>query len=220
MDNIDAVAVCNGPGLTGSLIVGIMEAKMISFLYKKPLITIDHIDGHIASCNIAPLQLTYPVLALIISGGHTEIRYLENEDYYKIIGKTQDDAVGECFDKVARMLKLPYPGGPAIESLALKGIDSYELPYPLKDGSCNFSFSGLKSSIYNKINNGTDDINVANFCCSFQTKVAKILVDKMVIAANEYKIDNLLVTGGVSANSFIKQSFKSRFTNVNFPEKK
>ena len=152
MKDISAIAVTHGPGLVGSLLVGLEAAKTLAYIYDKPLVPVHHIRSHIYANNIEQ-ELKFPLMALIISGGHTELLYMKDHFDYKVVGQTLDDAVGECYDKVGRVINVPYPGGPVIDKLAHQGTASYELPLPLNDDSFNFSFSGLKSAVINLVHN-------------------------------------------------------------------
>ena len=210
MNDIDAIAVTYGPGLIGSLLIGVMAAKTLSYIYKKPLIPVHHIAGHIYANNLVK-RLEFPLIALVISGGHTDLIYMEKDFSFKKIGGTLDDAVGECYDKVARVLGLPYPGGPAIDKLAHIGNDTYNLPLPLNDESYNFSFSGLKSAVINLAHNECqrgNELRKEDFACSFQNRVVDILTKKTIKALKEYNVKNLIVAGGVSANIAIRESLE------------
>ncbi len=207
MDEVTAIAVTYGPGLIGSLMIGVQAAKALSFVYKKPLIPVHHIAGHIYANNLVK-RMQFPLIALVVSGGHTELVYMEKDYSFKKIGGTLDDAVGEAYDKVARVLGLNYPGGPLVDKLAHEGEDSYNLPIPLNDDSYNFSFSGLKSAVINLAHNEKqkgNDIVVENLATSFQNRVVDILVKKTMRAMEEYKVRNLIVAGGVSANQGLRQ---------------
>ena len=208
MDRIDAIGVTYGPGLIGSLLIGLQAAKTLSFIYNKPLIPVHHIAGHIyANSLIRPMK--FPLIALVVSGGHTELIYMKDHYFFEKIGGTLDDAVGEAYDKVARVLGLNYPGGPLVDKLAHKGKDTYELPTPLNDDSYNFSFSGLKSAVinlcHNEIQRG-NKIIVENLAASFQNRVVGILVQKTMKAMKEYGVNNLVVAGGVSANKGLRNA--------------
>lgn len=206
MDDITAIAVTYGPGLIGSLLVGVVAASTLSYVYNKPLVPVHHIAGHIYANNINN-EMHYPALALVVSGGHTDLIYMKEEYSFERIGGTLDDAVGEAYDKVARVAHIPYPGGPLVDKMAHTGIDTYQLPLPLDDNSYNFSFSGLKSAVINLVHNEEqrgNEINLANLACSFQNRVVEILSKKTMRALDEYKIKNLVVAGGVSANSAIR----------------
>ena len=206
MADITAIAVTYGPGLIGSLLIGVVAASTLSYIYKKPLVPVHHIAGHIYANNLEQ-EMKYPSLALVVSGGHTDLIYMKEEYSFEKIGGTLDDAVGEAYDKVARVAKIPYPGGPLVDKLANTGNDTYNLPLPLDDDSYNFSFSGLKSAVINLVHNEQqrgNDINLADLACSFQSRVVEILSKKTMRALEEYKINNLVVAGGVSANSAIR----------------
>lgn len=210
MDDIDAIAVTYGPGLIGSLLVGLQAAKTLSFIYNKPLVPVHHIAGHIYANNIGK-AMNFPLISLVVSGGHTELVLMKENYSFEYIGGTLDDAVGECYDKVARVIGLAYPGGPKLDALAHTGIDSYNLPLPLDDDSYNFSFSGLKSSVINLKHNEEqrgNKINDANLAASFQNRVIKILTKKTMKALKKYNVDNLIIAGGVSANKGLRDEFK------------
>ena len=209
MNDIDAIAVTYGPGLIGSLLVGLETAKTVAYIFNKPLVPVHHIRGHIYANSIGN-GMTFPLLALIISGGHTELLYMKDHFDYKLIGSTLDDAVGECYDKVARVMDIPYPGGPEIDKLAHQGNDTYNLPIPLDDDSFNFSFSGLKSAVINLAHNleqRGEKLIKGDLACSFQNVVIKSLTSKTIRAMEEYDIDNLILAGGVSANKGIRDEF-------------
>ena len=209
IDDITAIAVAYGPGLIGSLLVGVECAKTLSFLYNKPLIPVHHISGHIYANNLVK-RLEFPLIALVISGGHTELIYMEKDYSFKKIGATLDDAVGECYDKVGRVIGVEYPGGPVIDKLASLGTPSYNLPIPLNDNSYNFSFSGLKSAVINLVHNEEQrgiSINKENLAASFQKVVIETLTKKTMRALEEYKVHNLILAGGVSANKGIRDEF-------------
>ncbi len=213
IDEIDAIAYTLGPGLVGSLHVGISAAKTIAWMYDKPLIPIHHITGHIYA-NAFVAELEYPLLALVISGGHTELVYMKEEYDFEIIGSTRDDAIGEAYDKVARVLDLGYPGGPKIDALSKEGEASYKLPKPKVDGIYDFSFSGLKTAIIQAINreerNG-NEVNIANMACSFQETALNILVDKSLKAVEEYNPKMFVIAGGVAANSRLREIMEDKF---------
>ena len=198
MEEIDAIAVTYGPGLIGSLLIGVQAAKTLAYVYNKPLVPVHHIAGHIYANNLVePMQ--FPLIALVVSGGHTELIYMEKDFSFEKIGSTLDDAVGEAYDKVARVLNLPYPGGPAVDKLAHQGEDTYNLPLPLDDDTYNFSFSGLKSAVINLVHNEKqrgNEINVPNLATSFQNRVVEVLTKKTMRAIKEYNVKNLIVAGG------------------------
>ena len=210
MENIDAIAVTYGPGLIGCLLIGVSVASTLSYIYNKPLIPVHHIAGHIYANNLVS-EMKFPLIALVVSGGHTELIYMEDNYSFKKIGGTLDDAVGECYDKVARVIKVPYPGGPLVDKLSYEGKDSYPLPLPLDDETYNFSFSGIKSAVINLVHNEEQRGNIIrreDIACSFQNRVVEILTKKTFKSIKEYKVENLIIAGGVSANSAIRNKFK------------
>ena len=210
MDDIDAIAVTYGPGLIGCLLIGVSAATTLSYIYNKPLIPVHHIAGHIYANNLVN-EMQFPLIALVVSGGHTDLIYMENDYLFKKIGGTLDDAVGECYDKVARVINVPYPGGPLVDKLSYEGHDTYSLPLPLDDDSYNFSFSGIKSAVINLVHNETQRGNVirkSDIACSFQNRVVEILSKKTMKALKEYNVNNLIIAGGVSANSGLRNKFK------------
>ena len=209
IEDIDCIAVTYAPGLIGSLLIGLQAAKTLSFIYNKPLVPVHHIAGHIYANNLEK-PMEFPLMALVVSGGHTEL-ILMKEDYdFNVIGGTLDDAVGEAYDKVARVLGLPYPGGPKVDKLAHTGKDTYNLPIPLDDDSYNFSFSGIKSAVINLKHNEEqkgNEVIKENLACSFQNRVVEILTKKTIKAMEEYNCKNLIIAGGVSANKGIREEF-------------
>ena len=210
MDKIDAIAVTYGPGLIGSLMVGLQCAKTISLVTGKPLIPVHHIAGHIYANNLEK-RLTFPLIALVVSGGHTDLVYMKEDYSFKKIGSTLDDAIGEAYDKVAKVCGLDYPGGPIVDKLAKEGKDTYDLPYPLDDDTYNFSFSGIKSAVVNLIHNERqrgNEIRVNDMCTSFQNRAVKVIVKKTMRALAEYDCKTLVLAGGVAANSYLRQELK------------
>ncbi len=210
IEDITAIAVTYGPGLIGSLLIGVQAAKTISLVTGKPLIPVHHIAGHIYANNLEE-RLNFPLIALVVSGGHTELIYMKEDYSFERIGGTLDDAIGECYDKVAKVVGIPYPGGPLVDKLAHTGKDTYDLPYPLDDKTYNFSFSGIKSAVINLVHNENqrgNTINKENLCCSFQERVTTILVKKTMHALKEYNVKNLIVAGGVSANQGLREKLK------------
>ena len=220
MEDIDAIAVTYGPGLIGSLLVGLETAKTLSWIYNKPLIPVHHISGHIYANNLVK-RLSFPLIALVISGGHTELIYMEKDYSFKCLGKTLDDAIGECYDKVGRVIEVPYPGGPIIDEMAHIGKHTYNLPIPLNDDSYNFSFSGLKSAVINLVHNEKmrgNTINKEDLATSFQDVVIDVLTKKTLKALKEYNVNNLILAGGVSANRGLRERFKTicEENNINY----
>lgn len=207
MEDMDAIAVTYGPGLIGSLLVGLQAAKTLSFIYNKPLVPVHHIAGHIYANNIEK-KMEFPLIALVVSGGHTELIYMKEDYSFEFLGGTLDDAVGEAYDKVARVVGLPYPGGPEIDRLAHIGKDTYDLPLPLDDDTYNFSFSGLKSAVININHNELDrghEVRKEDLACSFQNRVVEILTKKTMKALKEKNVHNLIVAGGVAANKGLRE---------------
>ncbi len=207
-EDIDVVAVTEGPGLIGSLLVGVNAAKTFALVFDKPLIGVHHLAGHIYA-NAIEHEMKFPAIALLVSGGNTELIYMRDHFKFEILGETHDDAVGESYDKVARVVGLPYPGGPAVDKLAHEGKVTYNLPKPYVDGY-NFSFSGLKSAVINLNHNleqRHEEVNKEDLCASFQDSVSEVLVNKTFKAAREYKVKQIIVAGGVSANKGLKERF-------------
>lgn len=217
MDDIDAIAITYGPGLIGSLLIGLEAAKTLAFIHNKPLIPVHHIAGHIyANSLVKPLQ--FPLLAIVVSGGHTEI--IEMKDHYKFkkLGGTLDDAIGECYDKVARVIGLEYPGGPKVDMLAAEGNDTYKLPIPLQDDSYNFSFSGLKSAVINLAHNEEqrgEEIRKADLATSFQKVAISSITSKVKKAIVEKNIKNVIVAGGVAANKGLRNAMTELTSELN-----
>ena len=210
MDDIDAIAVTYAPGLLGSLLVGVEFAKTLSFVYKKPLIAVNHIAGHIYANNLEQ-KMVFPLLALVVSGGHTDLILMKDDYVFEHLGGTLDDAIGECYDKVARVLDLKYPGGPNVEKMALEGVHSYDLPIPMNDDSFNMSFSGLKSNIINLVYNEKqrgNEIRKADLARSFQDVAVDQLARKTELAIKKYNIKNMIIAGGVSANKYVRNEIK------------
>jgi N6-L-threonylcarbamoyladenine synthase len=226
---IDYIAVTQGPGLISSLIVGIEFAKALSFATDKPLIPVNHMAGHLYSAlpeikdNGLRIKDTFPMISLIVSGGHTMLVLMKNEKDYKVIGQTVDDAAGEAFDKVAKLLKLPYPGGPEVSKLAEKGKPTINFPRPmLNSKDYNFSFSGLKTAVLYYVQGHLssealakveglrikDKGLAANICASFQEAVVDVLVTKTLRAAKEYKAKSVSLSGGVAANTSLREKLK------------
>ncbi len=205
---IDLVAVTKGPGLIGSLLVGINAATAFAFAHQKPLIGVNHLIGHIYAVSLEH-EMTFPALALLVSGGHTELLYLKGHMDFHMLGTTLDDAVGEAYDKVARTLGLSYPGGPIVDKLAAQGKDTYDLPRSYLDRSAyNFSFSGLKSAVINAVHHARqrgEEVRINDMCASFQTSVLDVLIEKTRQAAQAYDVKQIIVSGGVAANRGLRQ---------------
>ncbi len=226
IEQIDAIAVTYAPGLLGSLLVGVEFAKTLALVYKKSLIAVNHTIGHIYANNIDN-ELKFPLLALAVSGGHTDLIKMEKDYQFEILGSTLDDAIGECFDKVARVLELKYPGGPNVEKLAALGTPSYPMPIPVNDNTYNFSFSGLKSAVINLVHNERqrgNEIRKEDLACSFQTAAFDELKRKVELALKNTNIKSLIIAGGVSASSKLREEInkvaEKYGVKVSVPEKK
>lgn len=213
LDDIDAIAVTYGPGLVGALLVGVAEAKAISFARNIPLIGVHHIEGHISANYIENKELEPPFLCLVVSGGHTHLVRVADYGKYEILGKTRDDAAGEAFDKVARAIGLGYPGGPKIEKVSHEGNpDAIAFPRAkVADGVYDFSFSGLKSAVLNYLNGAKmkgEEINQADVAASFQKSVTDVLVEHAMHAIDEYKMDKFAIAGGVASNGTLRKAME------------
>ncbi len=211
LTDIDCIAVTYAPGLIGALLVGIAFAKSLAYGLKKPLIPVHHLKGHIYS-NFIEHSIDLPVLALVVSGGHTNIIYIDEEHNYTNMGGTLDDAVGEAYDKVARVLGVGYPGGPVIDKMYYGGDPNYlTIKEPKAEGEYNFSFSGIKTFIINHVNKAkmkNEEYNVEDIAASFQQAVVKTLVKKTIKAALDKKVKNIVIAGGVAANSLLRKELK------------
>ena len=205
LDDIDAIAVTQGPGLVGALLVGVSYAKGLSFVTGKPLIPVNHIEGHIAGNYLSHSELKPPFLCLIVSGGHTHLVKVDEYNKFEVLGKTRDDAIGEAFDKVARVVGLGYPGGPKVDNLAKEGSPNINLPVTHFD-NLDFSFSGIKTAVIN-LNHKDPNINKADLCASFEKAVTEMLISNVKKALKEYKEDKIVIAGGVSRNSYIRSEF-------------
>lgn len=227
MDDIDAVAVTYAPGLIGALLVGVSYAKGLAYASGKPLVPVHHIAGHIAANYISHPELKPPYLCLVVSGGHSHIVEVLDYTRFNVIGRTRDDAAGECFDKVARTLGFPYPGGKYIDDAAKKGNkNAYRFPHPKLSGNeYDFSFSGIKTAVINLVHNSSqkgEEINKEDVAASFQKTVADILVEKLMAAASNLGYSEIALAGGVSANSGVRNKLKKecdkRGYNLYMPE--
>ncbi|RHW32373.1 tRNA (adenosine(37)-N6)-threonylcarbamoyltransferase complex transferase subunit TsaD [Lysinibacillus yapensis] len=212
--DLTAVAVTEGPGLVGALLIGINAAKAFAFVHGLPLIPVHHIAGHIyANALVEPLQ--FPLLALVVSGGHTELVFMKEHGSFEVIGETRDDAAGEAYDKVARVLKMPYPGGPHIDRMAHEATEGIDFPRAwLEEDSYDFSFSGLKSAVINYKHNleqRGEEIIPEKVAKGFQDSVVEVLTKKTVRAAREYKVKQVIAAGGVSANKGLRESLEKAF---------
>ncbi len=216
-NDIDAIAVTYSPGLMGSLLVGVETAKAISYALKKPLIAVNHMAGHIYA-NKFNNDMNYPLLALVVSGGHTDLVLMEDDYKFKLLGSTLDDAIGEAYDKVAKVLDLPYPGGPQIENISKEGKPTYKLSIPMNNDSYNFSYSGLKSNIINLVHNEkqkNNEINKPDLAASFQTVAVDQLVRKVRVAINNLNVKDFLIAGGVSANKYLREQLTNLCNELN-----
>ncbi len=214
---LTAIAVTEGPGLVGALLVGISAAKAAAFAHGLPLIPVHHIAGHIQAAELVK-PILYPAMALVVSGGHTELVYMKEPGHMEVIGETRDDAAGEAYDKVARTLGLPYPGGPHLERLAATGEPKVKLPIAwLEPDSYDFSFSGLKSSVINTKHNAEqrgEPFHAADVAASFQSSVVEVLVEKTRRAAAAYEVQQVIVAGGVAANRGLRAAMKETFAGT------
>ena len=216
--DLDLTAVTYGPGLVGGLLVGIAAAKSVSYAHDIPLLGVNHIEGHIYASVLSYPKLKPPLVCLTVSGGHTDLLYFEELGEYEVLGSTSDDAAGEAFDKVARVLEIGYPGGPAVERLAWDGdSEAIDFPRPLIEEGYDFSFSGLKTAVLNYINNSQqrgERISKANLAASFQQAVVDVLVKKAVRAAKDKEVDQVVVVGGVAANKKLRSDLKKRLERL------
>jgi N6-L-threonylcarbamoyladenine synthase len=225
-NDIHAIAVTYGPGLVGALLVGINSAKGLSFALKKPLIAVNHIEGHISANYISHKDLEPPFMSLIVSGGHTHLVKVEDYGKYRVLGRTRDDAAGEAFDKIARSLQLGYPGGPLIDKIAKTG-NKEAIDFPrayLEEDSFDFSFSGLKSAVLNHINNSKQkgiELNIPDIAASFQEAVVEVLVNKTLKASEQYDLDKIVLAGGVASNNRLRELFNLKLNNkkLYYPDK-
>lgn len=217
MDEIDAIAVTRGPGLIGALHVGLQAAKTLALVYKKPLIPVHHLCGHIYA-NEYITEFKFPMLAVIVSGGNTELVIMKDHLNFEIIGETEDDAVGECFDKVARVLGLPYPGGVYIDKNAKLGEHVYQFKTPKANKKYDFSYSGLKTAVINFINScnmKNESYKIEDVAKSFQDTAINVIVEKSFEAAKEYDAKMVCLAGGVSANSYLRGQITKKFEKTN-----
>lgn len=213
LDDLDAIGVTYGPGLVGALLVGVAEAKAISFAKNIPLVGVHHIEGHISANYIENLELEPPFLCLVVSGGHTHLVIVKDYGEFEILGRTRDDAAGEAFDKVARAIGLGYPGGPKIDKLSRQG-NAYAMDFPkakVADAPYDFSFSGVKSAVLNHLNKCRmqgEPIVEADIAASFQRCVVEVLVEHAISAAKDYHISKLAIAGGVASNQTLRSAME------------
>lgn len=217
-EDLDAVAVTRGPGLIGALHVGLQAAKTISMLYNIPLIPVHHLAGHIYA-NEYVSEFKFPMLAVVVSGGNTELVLMKDHMNFEIIAETVDDAIGECYDKVARVLGLPYPGGIPIDKLAKEGKHTYDLPTPLKGvKTLNLSYSGLKTNVINLVHNleqKGEKVNIPDMCKSFQDVAVGLVIDRTIKAVKQYQVNQVILAGGVSANSYLRSEMTKEMNKLN-----
>ena len=214
--DIDLVAVTKGPGLIGSLLIGINAAKAFAFANGIDIVGVHHIAGHIYA-NAISKDLEFPLVCLVVSGGHTELILMEEHYDFQKLGETMDDAVGEAYDKVARTVGLGYPGGPVVDRLAKEGNPSYKMPNISLGDSYDFSFSGIKSHVINlvhNINQRNEEVNIPDLCASFQEAVTDVLVTKSIKAIKEYNAKMFMIAGGVAANKGLRKKIDERITDV------
>ena len=218
--DLTAVAVTAGPGLVGSLLVGVSAAKALAYCRRLPLVAVNHLEGHIAAARLEWPQIAHPFVALVVSGGHTHLYHVPAECQYRLLGRTRDDAAGEAFDKVAKLLNLGYPGGPLIEREAVRG-NPRAIPFPravCSDGSLDFSFSGLKTAVVHHLKGygptgrageAPGDAEVRDVCASFQEAAVDMLVERLMRAAREIGVGRLVVAGGVACNGALRRALKA-----------
>ena len=206
LKDIDVIACTYGPGLVGALLVGLSYGKALSYALNKPLVGTNHIEGHIAANYITYKELEPPFLCVMMSGGNTQIVHVKSYTEFEVLGRTKDDAIGEAFDKVARVIGLGYPGGPKIDKMAQNGISNIELPKTHIDG-LDFSFSGIKTAIIN-LHHKNPDVNNENLCASFEKAITEMLMEKVKMAIDKTNIKKIVLAGGVSANSYIRKEFE------------
>ncbi|MCL4353858.1 tRNA (adenosine(37)-N6)-threonylcarbamoyltransferase complex transferase subunit TsaD [Patescibacteria group bacterium] len=224
--NIDAIAVTIGPGLIGSLLVGVETAKTLSLIWDKPIIPVNHLIGHIYANWLDDKDRTdkksieFPAIVLVVSGGHTDLILLKKHEKIVWLGGTRDDAAGEAFDKIGRLLNLPYPGGPNIERLALKGNDqAINFPRPMiGSNDFDFSFSGLKTAVLRETKNRKfNEKEISDICASAQKSIIDVLIKKTLKAARKYKAKSIILSGGVAANDKLRENFKLSITRAQLP---
>ena len=221
LQDVDAIAVTYGPGLVGALLIGVSCAKALAYAVGKPLIAVNHIEGHICANLLTSPELTPPFAALVVSGGHSHLFSVEEYGAYRIIGQTQDDAAGEAFDKAARVLSIPYPGGPLLDKLAESGNPrALPLPRPHVDGRYDYSFSGLKTAFINAVHNARqkgEALCDADLAASFRYAVVAQLVDKAMLAVRELRLNKMALAGGVSANRLLRREMEAACAKAGVP---
>jgi N6-L-threonylcarbamoyladenine synthase len=216
-EELSGVAVTYGPGLVGALLIGLAAAKAFAWAHQLPLIPVNHMAGHIYAARFVQ-PLVFPLMALLVSGGHTELVYMKEDGSFEIIGETRDDAAGEAYDKVGRVLGLSYPSGKEIDALAHTGADTYHFPRAmLKEANFDFSFSGLKSSFINTVHNAQqrgEALSIPDLAASFQASVVEVLVTKTVRACQTYPVKQLIIAGGVAANQGLRKTMTQKMNEV------
>lgn len=220
-EDLTAVAVTQGPGLVGALLIGVAAAKAIAYAHDLPLVPVNHMAGHIYAARfVAPLE--FPAIALLVSGGHTQLVYMESRNSFQIIGETRDDAAGEAYDKVGRVMKMAYPAGKEIDQLAQTGQDTFNFPRAMvNEDNYDFSFSGLKSAFINTVHHANqigEELNQADLATSFQNSVVDVLTQKTMKALANFPVKQLILAGGVAANSGLRQSLDEHLKS--FPDVK
>lgn len=212
-EDLTAIAVTEGPGLVGSLLIGVSAAKAVAYAHGLPLIPVNHMAGHIYANRLVQ-PLSFPLMALVVSGGHTELVHMEEDGKYQVIGETRDDAAGEAYDKIGRVLGLTYPGGKQIDEMAHKGKDTYHFPRAMiQEDNYDFSFSGLKSSFINTVHNARqkgEEMDNNDLAASFQASVVEVLVTKTLRAVKEYEVKQLILAGGVAANKGLRENLAAK----------
>ena len=206
MEDVDLVAATYGPGLVGALLVGLSAAKALAWASEKPFLGVHHIEGHIAANYITHKDLEPPYICLVVSGGHSNLVYVKDYTEFEILGRTRDDAVGEAFDKVARVIGLGYPGGPKIDKMAKEGKPTYKLPLTFFEDSLDFSFSGIKTAVINLVHKEGEKINMPDLCASFEEAVTNMLLQNLLNACKLKNTNKVALAGGVSANSYLRRS--------------
>lgn len=218
LEEIDAIAVTQGPGLIGSLLVGVNYGKALAFAASKPLVAVHHLEGHMNAIFLDHPDLAFPFLSLVVSGSHSGVVCAEAPGKYRLLGQSRDDAAGEAFDKIARALGLPYPGGPSIQKAAAEGNVIYDFPQALLNEGYDFSFSGLKSAVLNflnKMNMKNEPYSVADVAASAQAAITQVLAAKAVQAARQTNLNTLVLAGGVAANLALRQEIKNQAPDLN-----
>lgn len=216
LNEICGIAVTQGPGLIGALLVGVSFAKALAYSLGIPVVPVHHIAGHISANFLAHKELKPPFLSLVVSGGHSHVILVEDYTKFKILARTRDDAAGEAFDKVARILGLGYPGGPEISKMAEKGRATYTLPKTKFEDNLDYSFSGIKTAVMNLANKEKENLNIPNMCASFENNVADVLVSHAIEVAKQTGVKTICLAGGVSANKILRKRLQEACENNGF----